>query len=105
MQIQVNTDNNTQGSAELTQKVRSFLEDKLARFSERITRIEVQLSDQNSSAKGGSDDQQCRLEARLGGMQPVVVTDQGATQEEALRGAVSKAQRVIGSALGKLGRQ
>lgn len=105
MQIQVNTDNHTEGGADLTAKVEALIQDKLKRFSAQITRVEVQLSDQNSEAKSGPDDIRCVIEARLAGMQPMTVSDQSSSQEQALRGAVGKMERMIDSTLGKLGRR
>ena len=45
MQIQVNTDSNIEGREKLTAHVRSVVESALNRFSDRITRVEVHLSD------------------------------------------------------------
>ena len=45
----------------------------MAHLSDRITRIEVHLSDENS-LKGGDHDKRCMLEARIAGMQPLAVT-------------------------------
>lgn len=105
MQIQVNTDNHTEGSAELTQQVQTVLEDKLRRFADRITRVEVQLTDQNSRGKAGGNDQRCVLEVRLSGMQPISVTDEGVAHDVVLRGAADKMQRLIETTLGKQGRR
>ena len=102
MQVQVNTDNHIDTSANFNDEVQAFLEDKLKRFSTRITRVEVSFTDQNSSAKGGDDDKNCVLEARLNGLQPVAVTATAAELMPALRGAVSKMQSLLDSQLGKL---
>lgn len=64
MKIQVNTDRNLDGSAELITQVAATLEGALSRFSNRITRVEVHLSDENGSQKSGSSDKRCVLEAR-----------------------------------------
>lgn len=50
MQVQVNTDNHVNGSAGLTRRIEAVVEGSLERFSRRVTRIEVQLSDENGSA-------------------------------------------------------
>lgn len=101
MQIQVNTDNNIQGREEFTAHVRSAVEGALSRFSDRITRVEVHLSDQNS-AKGGQDDKRCMMEARLEGRQPTAVTHDAATLTQAVDGAADRLARSIESALGRL---
>jgi len=102
MQILIHTDNRTELSAELREEIQTFVEEKLRRFEERITRMDVRLSDENSPAKGGPDDQQCVLDVRLSGLQPISVTDRGATVDLAVRGAVGKMRNLIESRLGKL---
>ena len=101
MQVQVNTDNNVAGSEELQRQVEQVVEGALGRFGERVTRVEVHLSDVNAD-KPGDADHRCMIEARLGGMQPLTATHQAATLEQALGGAASKLQRVLDSTLGKL---
>jgi len=101
MKIQINTDNNIEGSDELTQQTRAVVESALERFAEQITRVEVHLSDENSSHKGGSD-KRCAMEARLEGMQPVAVTDQAETIEQAVNGAADKLEKMLKHTLGRL---
>ena len=101
MKIQINTDNNIEGSDELTQQTQAVVESALERFAEQITRVEVHLSDENSSHKGGID-KRCVMEARLEGMQPVVVTDEAETMDEAVNGAVDKLEKLIDHELGRL---
>lgn len=98
MQIQVNTDNNIQGSEQLTRYVRDEVEGSLGRFGDWITRVEVQLTDENSDSKGGDDDIRCLIEARPAGQQPVSVRHQGATQDQALKGSLKKLVRLLGDA-------
>lgn len=102
MQIQVNTDNHTDANLQMIDEVRELLQEKLRRFESRITRLEVHLTDQNSAAKGGGDDIQCKIEARLSGMQPVAVCEQSATVPQAVRGASDKMRSLLDSTLGKL---
>jgi len=101
MQIQVNTDHNIAGHDALAAHVRDVVAGALSRFSERITRVEVHLTDENSH-KSGPDDKRCVMEARLEGRQPVVVTHQGATVHQSVDGAAVKLTRLIESALGRL---
>ncbi len=102
MQIQVNTDNHTEGSSELTSYVESTLEMDLSRFSDRITRVEVQLSDENSSQKSGNKDKRCVLEARLAGMKPIKVSADAATMEQALDGASKRLSKLLNRTLERL---
>jgi ribosome-associated translation inhibitor RaiA len=101
MQIQVNTDSKIEGQQKLTAHVRSVVESALDRFSDRITRVEVHLSDQNGD-KRGHDDKRCMMEARLKGRQPTAVTHHAATLGQAVEGAADRMQRSIESALGRL---
>jgi ribosome-associated translation inhibitor RaiA len=101
MQIQINTDHNIAGHEALAEKVSGLVESALSRFSDRITRVEVHLSDENSN-KGGQRDKRCMLEVRLGGLQPVAVTHDAATVDEAVDGAADKVTRLIESTLGRL---
>lgn len=86
-------------SAEFKADVEAILTKGLARYAERITRIEIHFEDANGP-KGGVD-HQCRLEARLAGMQPVIVSDAAEETFGALRGAIGKMDRLLDSTLGK----
>jgi len=102
MQIQINTDNHVAGGEKLTRQVEAVVEGALGRFSDRITRVEVHLSDENSSSKSGDHDKRCVMEARLADLQPITVSDQGATLEQALDGAADKLEKTLKRTLGRL---
>ncbi|MEA5473439.1 HPF/RaiA family ribosome-associated protein [Synechococcus sp. CCY9201] len=102
MQIQVNTDKNISGHEALAQSVETTLNHTLARFTDHITRLEVHLSDENSTSKSGPVDKRCLLEARLAGRQPTSVSDQSTTIDQAVSGAAHKMVRLLESELGKL---
>jgi ribosome-associated translation inhibitor RaiA len=102
MQIQMNTDANIDGLEALTTKVTSTVESVLSRFSGHITRLEVQLSDENSKQEGGTDDTRCVLEARVEGRKPIAVTNHAATVDQAVDGAADKLVRLMDSTLGRL---
>ncbi len=101
MQIQVNTDDNVSGRTELTLKVQTQINDTLDRFRDRITRVEVHLSDENSG-KPGDNDKRCLMEARLAGRKPVAVTHSAGSLEDAFGGAADKMKRALESALGRI---
>ncbi len=101
MQIQVNSDSNIEGREKLVAHVRGVVQSALSRFSDRITRVEVHLSDQNAD-KSGQDDKRCMIEARLRGRQPTAVTHTAATLDQAIDGAADRIQRSIESDLGRL---
>jgi len=101
MQIQINTDHNIEGREALADRVRLIVEAALGRFGERITRVEVHLSDENGD-KFSRTDKRCVMEARLAGRQPIAVTDEAATVDEAVDGAAGKLTRLIETTLGRL---
>ncbi len=103
MLIQINTDSNIEGDDALAQQVEAVVRNALDRFSEQITRVEIHLSDENSDKQSGIEDKRCLLEARLAGLQPIAVSHQAATLEQAVDGAAEKLKRTLDSTLGRLG--
>jgi len=101
MLVQVNTDRNIEGSAALAERVEAALREALGRFTGRITRVEVHLSDHNA-VKGGANDKRCLLEARLAGLKPIAVSHEAATIEQAVDGATRQLERSLDSTLGRL---
>jgi ribosome-associated translation inhibitor RaiA len=100
MQIQLNTDNHVHGEASLATWVESELKDRLARFRDHVTRVEVHLSDVNAARTDGQD-KRCKLEARLAGRQPVAVQHDAAKVAEAVHGAADKLARLLDTTLGR----
>jgi hypothetical protein len=103
MQIQVNTDRNISGDEAFIHHIEATLNHTLGRFSDHITRLEVHVSDENSTSKSGSADKRCLLEARLAGRDPSSVSDQAQTVEQAVHGAAHKMVSLLEHELGKLG--
>lgn len=97
MQIQINTDHNIEGHEALAARVRGAVESALSRISDHITRVEVHLSSESSQ-----NDKSCMMEARLENRQPIAVTHQAATLDQAVDGAADKLCRMIESTLGRL---
>lgn len=94
MQVLINTDANIEGHEDLAEQVTSVVESSLSRFSDRITRVEVHLSDQNGE-KSGQEDKRCVLEARLEGRRPTAVTHHAGSIGEAIEGAAGKLKRSL----------
>jgi len=94
MQIQLNTDHNIEGRESLAAHVTTIVEAALSRFSDRVTRVEVHLSDENGD-KSGQHDKRCMMEVRLAGRQPTAVTHHAASVHEAIDGAVGKLERAV----------
>lgn len=101
MKIQINTDNLIAGHEELAEQAKATVESTLGHLAEHITRVEVHLSDENSD-KGGSHDKRCMMEARLEGHQPIAVTDEAETINQALDGAAEKLKHFLDHTLGRL---
>ena len=101
MTIQFNADKNLTIRQGFETALAELLKDELSRFSENITRIEVHFSDENGP-KTGQDDKKCLLEARLQGLQPVVVSAMDGTYELAIYAAIVKLKAVLEKTLGKL---
>ncbi len=101
MQIQLNTDSSLTGSEELAAQLEGDVRAALDRFSERITRVEVHLTDLNSGEKGGTD-KRCLMEARVAGRQPTSVSHEAATVDLAIDGAADKLSHALDTIFGKL---
>ncbi|MEF7615667.1 HPF/RaiA family ribosome-associated protein [Aquincola sp. MAHUQ-54] len=100
MQVQLNTDDHVQGEESLAAWAEGELTEKLKRFRDHLTRVEIHLSDA-SAAREGAADKRCKLEARLAGMQPIVVSHDAAKVAEAFLGAVGKLQHALDTAVGR----
>src|SRR3569833_1469074 len=99
MQVLVNSDHHITGDESTTERVRSIDEDALDRFADRVTRVEVFLSDA-AGGKHGAKDKKCVMEARPSGLGPIAASNEAPTVLEAIEGAASKLQRALGRARG-----
>ena len=96
MQIQLNTGSGVAGKATLEEWASEHLRQQLHRFVEHVSRIDIQLSDV-SGGRAYADDKRCTLGAKRIGASALVVQDNRAAVHQALRGAVDKLVRVLGS--------
>lgn len=101
MLIQLNTDNQVEGSDEEVRQAESELQRAMARFDKHITRIEVHFQDTNAE-KAGSNDKRCMLEARLRGRDPVAVSHTAPTLTAAFHGARDKLTTVLDRRVARL---
>lgn len=101
MQIQINSDHHINPSPEMATRIQALLRDSLERYSDRITRVEVHLNDQNS-VKGGNNDKRCGMEARVAGFGPVDVNHEAETLDLAIDGAMEKLERALEHKLGRI---
>lgn len=100
MQIQVNHDNHVRLVEETAERLSKTVEASLAKFADRITRVEMHLGDINAG-KGGAD-KRCMLEARMSNLHPIAVTHQAETMQLAIDGALDKLDHALSHAIGKL---
>lgn len=100
MLIEVRTDGNIQGSEKFSDHVKTVVHTALDRFGDRIRRVDVHLSDAVGD-KPGRDDKCCMIEARRDGREPIVVTHQETTMDQAILGAVHSLKRSVETAFGK----
>ena len=94
MQFQFNSDSSVMGTENVAERVENLVRQKLARFEQRLSRVEVHVSDVNGS-KHGADDKHCTIEARPRGGKPIGVTGKADKVDDAARKAVTTlAQRL-----------
>ncbi len=101
MDIQFNTDSSVEGKQSLEVYMSETISSALERYSDKITRIEVHVSDENGDKKAPND-KKCVLEARLKGLDPIAVTGAGDTIQMAVTSAINKIKAALDTALGKL---
>jgi hypothetical protein len=100
--VQISTDNQIKSDAEANARLEERVRAKLRRFSERLTHVEVHVSDVNGP-KGGDGDKRVSLEARANGHDPIAVHADSHRVDNALTLAANKAARALDHALGKRG--
>ncbi len=103
MEIQFNTDSSVMGTENVAERIEAQLRDRLGRFEERLTRLEIHVSDSNAR-KGGGDDKRCTIEARPRGGDPVTVTAEAGDVDSAARQASAKMVALLDSHFGKADR-
>ena len=101
MQVLLNTDPHVAGRQAMSDYLTSVVTEALGHYGERLARVEAHVSDANSAARKGTDDIHCTLEARLVGLDPVVVTERAGTAHQAIHGGVRKLEQALSSAIGK----
>lgn len=101
MEILINTSNNVDGREALTQQLEETVRNRLSRFSERLTRVEVHISDENAD-RNTAHDKRCVIEARPAGREPISVTDQASSIDQATTGALGKMATALDRTFGKM---
>jgi hypothetical protein len=101
MKIQFNTDKNINGTEDFITPLTILIEEDLEKYSSQITRIEVHLSDEDGE-KDGLKAKRCLLEVRLSGMNPIAVSSQSDTEEQAVSESLKKLKSSLETILGRL---
>jgi ribosome-associated translation inhibitor RaiA len=101
MLIKINTDNNINGGERHIAYFTEFISEALSRFSSHISRIDVHVSDENGP-KEGKDDIKCVIEAKLEGINPIVITNHADAPENAIKGAVDRLKGKLDSVTDRL---
>ena len=101
MQFQFNTDSSVMGTQDVAQRIEAQVRQRLERFADRLSRVEVHVSDVNGH-KHGADDKHCTIEARPRGSRPIGVTGKAADVDAAARIAANtmaeRLERIFGKA-------
>ncbi len=100
MQIQVNTDNFIHGDERVIEVAELAVKNDLEHLSDRLTRVEVHLKDQNAD-KHGPDHILCTMEARPRGMDPMSAHHEAADIQAALKGSAKKLRTRLSSVFDK----
>lgn len=103
MQIQLNSAQGVSMSPALEAHINKQLQSVERRFGERLTRIEVYLTDVNGP-KGGVN-KQCKLEARPRGGDPLMAESLHEDAYDAVTAAVKRLETVLSNYFGKLDRR
>ncbi|MER2565597.1 MAG: HPF/RaiA family ribosome-associated protein [Myxococcaceae bacterium] len=100
MIIQINTDATLTGHEDRRDAIKGVVIGALTHFSDRISRVEVHLSDEDGRGHG-KNDVRCVMEVRIAGRNPEAVTHHATVLLDAVDGAAEKLQRVLEHALGR----
>jgi hypothetical protein len=93
--INVHTDENLKGYGDVAARVEGEVAEALGRFRDRLTSIEVFISQGSLGGAGAAQDGRCSIEARPRGRKPVAVATEGNDAMQAVRGAITKVSRLL----------
>ena len=103
MKIQVNSNNTIAVDASLTRFVEGEVSRLLGRFTAKLTRVEVHLSDVDNK-KTGQADKRCLIEVRPAGARPLSASANATKMASAVGEALGKMQRSLTTFFGRKGR-
>lgn len=100
MKVEVSIDTQAADRNSVISTIAEEVGNGLKHYQTRLTRVEVHMRDINGPRSG--IDHRCALEARPSGLAPVAVTHEAANASDALKGAISKMNKLLASTFGKL---
>jgi hypothetical protein len=92
MQLLLHADMKDTGTLALAEHLQDRARHALGRFGQRIVLVEAHLRDVNRRPRSGYEIIQCRLSARLGSLEGVVVTERADHAERAVDGVLRSRQ-------------
>ena len=94
MQIQVHF-SDIQNSWAINNHIHQHLAQAIKTGLDQITRIDVHLHDDSGPNKSGTNDKRCLIEARLAGMQPLMIEQRGNDMYAVINQATRKLQQTL----------
>ncbi len=101
MQVLLHTDTHVDGRQGMAEHLETVVKEALHRFGDHVTRVEAHVTDAAHHNKPNPDDIHCTLEARLTGLEPVIVKEAAPNAHQAIQGAVVKLKRAVASTIEK----
>ncbi len=90
MRFQFNTSNDITGDDDVKARIEASVRQKLARLEDKLTRIELHVTDEDGPNRSGPNSKRAVLEARPAGMDPIKVSHNAGTVDAAAAGAADK---------------
>jgi len=103
LKVQINSDKTIVVSAGLKRFLEGEVSRVLERFSTRLTRVEIHLSDVDNQ-KAGQADKRCLVEARPAGAKPLSASAKARDVASAVSEASGKMQRLLIRFFGRIGK-
>lgn len=100
MKVEVSIDTQAADRTGVIASISEEVSSGLKHYRTRLTRVEVHMRDINGPRSG--IDHRCALEARPAGLAPLAVTHEATNTSDALKGAISKMNKLLASTFGKL---
>lgn len=101
MQIHLHSDRHGDGSQAMVEHVEDALNGALGRFGERVSRVDVQLSESAAPARWVKGAIHCTLEAHVSGLEVLFVAAQATSAHGALEAGVRKLKRAVGASIAR----